>query len=1167
MKTSMVGCKLVTTTLCWVAVLFVVGSWSVCPTLVSAQVSTATINGVVRDPSSASIVNAEVTLRSLETGITHTTQTNSAGNYVLLSIPPGHYTLEVAKEGFKTAQQEAVTLEVNETATFDFTLQLGTATETVAVNATGADIEVSTAGLGNVINSEEVSNLPLNGRNFTQLLTLSPGASPIAVSQSSGGFMTNPIGKFAFPAINGQSNRSNMYLLDGVIDLGGYVDTYAVAPVIDAVQEFKVQSHDLAEIGGVTGGTVNIVTKSGTNEFHGSLWEFLRNNVFDARSPLLTKVTPFKQNEFGAAVGGPVIRNKTFFFADYEGFRLHTLANALSLVPTADQLGGDFTGLPQIYDPLSTRPDPNNPGSFIRDPFVCDASGNPLGSGVAGTPCNKVPADRLDPHMVGWAQAVYPAAAVTGIPGVNHINTSPSSVSQDVWSFRIDHHLTARDDVSFRYSRTNQDRTSPSAIATAFLPTSVVAHNWGVNYVHTFGSSSILQAQFGRNYANTFNGSGTYPGLNAMTVDNTIGLNANTACGFANLKTGVNSPSYCIIPGVTILGISGTPDTGTLQLVMSDMWQGRATFSKIVGNHTFKVGGEASTNNGSPGVSTRDVMGFAPQQTGDPEIPGTGVGLASFLLNVPDNGNYRNTIEGIYSGWVNGAFFQDTWKITPKLTVNWGLRWDVTVMPRYGSTKIGNNAVGDTDLIGGKYILLRDPGSCADVGAAPCIPGGLQNPAFVIDGQPRVVVAPDGRYLHNSYDNWGPRLGLSYRLTNNTVIRSSFGLFYDNWSGITQIARNVQSVWPSVTAKTVGSLNTPTQANPLPTTNAQDLFGFGTGAVLLPGPTPFNQVYFAADPRFKVPYSEQWNFGIQRQLTPTTVLDVNYAGSHNSRLDIGGYYNTAPTPGPGNPQDRSAFPFLAPTNFDRSWGRSSYNALQVRLDRRFNDGLSYLVSYTWSRSFDIGCDGAFGVEGCDIQNPYDMIKDRGPSGFDLPQMLVTSAIYKLPFGAGAKFKTGNRAVDYIVGPWQTNAILMLTSGQVYSVGIAGDIANTGNSNIYDAWGGYERLNVIGNPSLSNPTRAEWFNTAAFAPPAPFTFGTSGRNSLRGDGFVNLDFSVFRQFPIMESKMVEFRFEMFNATNTPTWGLPNPSWNSVNFGKVLSTRSSPRQLQLGLKFAF
>jgi hypothetical protein len=311
------------------------------------------------------------------------------------------------------------------------------------------------------------------------------------------------------------------------------------------------------------------------------------------------------------------------------------------------------------------------------------------------------------------------------------------------------------------------------------------------------------------------------------------------------------------------------------------------------------------------------------------------------------------------------------------------------------------------------------------------------------------------------------------------------------------------------------------------------------------------------------PYTEEWNFGIQQQLGATTALSVDYVGSHGSRLDLNTFFNTAP-PGPGAQPARRPYPYITPTNFERTNGRSSYEALEVSLNRRMSKGLSTLLSYTWGKSLDISCSGWAGVEGCANQDPYNVNADKSVSAYDLTHIFSASVVYELPFGKGKQLASGRGVLDYAIGGWQTNAILGLHSGIPYTLGVSGDIANTGNSNNA---GYYERLNVTGDPNLDHPTTAQWFNTKAFAVPANFTYGNLGRNTLRTNWGRNLDLSLFRDFPVRESVRLQFRAEAFNVTNTPVWGTPVSNFSNANFGRVLSVGNTPRQLQLALKLRF
>jgi Carboxypeptidase regulatory-like domain/TonB dependent receptor-like, beta-barrel len=1110
----------------------------IAPTSVSAQVATASINGTVRDTSGAVIPGAEVVLSNVATNVEQTTMTNGSGTYVVLNIPPGDYSLRVSKQGFTSAKQN-ITLVVNQSTSYDFTLSVGATRQAVTVKGSAVALQTSTAGLGVAVVSQQVNDLPLNGRNFTQLLELTPGVSPVNVSQNTAGGDVNAIGAFSFPSINGQINRSNMYLLDGLNDLEPYRNEYAVAPIVDDIREFKVDSHnDQAQFGGILGGTVNVVTKSGTNQLHGTLWEFLRNEKLDARNPFFARRNPLRQNQFGGDIGGPVIlphyngKNKTFFFASYEGLRRVQSAQNLFRVPTPSELTGNLSdlGVP-IYNPFSTRPDPNKPGEFLRDEF----------------PNAMIPQNLLDQNMVKLAQSLFPSPVNTGVPGTNGLDNTPLSIDSNEENFRIDEQLNPRNSLWFRFSRVTVGKTGSGGYEGLLARHLYTAHQLGANWTHTFGPSAVLAVKFGRTNARQLN-ENRFSNINAQNLSQETNLSQNFACGF---KTG----PACLIPNFSLPGfLSGGESNVNRHL--ADIWEGRADLSIIHGAHIFSMGFDFNTDNFSQ-PSNNVGAGFSSFQTSNLESPSgvvTGNALASFLLGAPDNALRTNVLETEYGGKVIDGYFQDQWKATRKLTVNLGVRYDVSLLPVYGSLQDGNQYVGDLNLNDGTYIVARVPESCDVTHAAPCIPGG-QLPDHVV-----VTSQSNGQIFHNTYDNVQPRVGLAYRLGSRSVLRASYGRVYDNWSAVTQLIENYEGAWPDIGQLLANNLNasyvTVTAENPFAQANA------------LPAPTPFTQVQWFEDPLQKNAYSDQWNFEVQRQLTSNTLVSATYVGSHDSRLNLGGYRNVAVTPGPGDAAtvaSRQPYPYIAPTYYDQSIGRSSYNAFQFSLNRRSTKGLSYLISYTYSKSMDIACSGFFGVEGCSIQNPYNLNNDRSVSGFDLTHILSASWVDQLPFGHGRKFSSNNKFANAVIGEWAVNGILTLTSGVPYEIGVSGDIANTGNSGCCSGF--YERANLVGDPTLSNPSPSLWFNKSAFQVPAPYTFGSLGRNSLRADWFKDLDLSIFREFPITETKRLEFRAEMFNFTNTPTWGTPVNNMSVTNFGRVLSTRSTEREVQFSLKLYF
>ncbi|MDE0105779.1 MAG: carboxypeptidase-like regulatory domain-containing protein [Bryobacterales bacterium] len=451
---------------------------------VHAQTSSAAITGTIRDETGAVIPAADLELTNIETGITLRSASNSVGNYNFLNILPGSYTLGATKDGFRTAAVEPFTLQVNQTATFDIVLEVGAVTETFTVEALGAQIQSQTSEIGNVVAERQVVDLPLNGRNFTQLLSLSAGVAAVNVSQSRGGFTTAAVGEFTYPSINGQTNRSNFFTLDGIYNTGVILNTPQIEPIIDTILEFKVQSHnDHAEFGQGTGGIVNVVTKSGTNELHGSAWWYLRNDNLDARNFFQPNVTPFTQNQFGVAGGGPIVKNKVFFFGSYQGFRYRRSGESFLKVPTAANLTGDLSDVgSEIFDPWSTTVDPNNPETFLRQPFANQ----------------QIPQAMIDQGMVAYAQTLLPRPSVVGPGGTNAPNTDPTKRDQEEFSLRGDYNMSETDTFWFRWSEARLNSDAAAGLPSLARLAEVYSKNIGASWVHTFGPTSVLQLQFGR---------------------------------------------------------------------------------------------------------------------------------------------------------------------------------------------------------------------------------------------------------------------------------------------------------------------------------------------------------------------------------------------------------------------------------------------------------------------------------------------------------------------------------------------------------------------------------------------------------------------------------------------------------------------------------------------
>jgi outer membrane receptor protein involved in Fe transport len=1153
-----------------------------------AQRSAAAINGTVRDTTGAVIPDATIVLTNTETNVAQTALTNATGEYVVLNILPGTYVMKASKEGFQTINQPAFTLQVNQTTTFDFTLQVGSTTQTVTVEAAAAGIETSTAELGSVVTQRMVDDIPLNGRNFSELLELTPGVSPISTAQNSGGWGGAPLGSYTFPSVNGQTNRSNLWLMDGINNQGEFESTYNIAPQIDDIEEFKVQSHnDEAQFGGALGGIINVVTKGGTNSLHGDAFEFHRDRALDGRGFFLAPTEPkqaFTQNQFGLTLGGPIYiphlyngKNRTFFYTSYEGFRDHAASASLSRVPTPAELSGDLSDqvdssgkLIQIYNPYSTVPDPNHSGYSLLTPFP----GNIIPAGPT-TLCSPNPTC-ISPAALAYATA-WPAPINTGIPSANALDTSPYILRQDEGSVRFDEQLNSRNALFIRYTALNQPLSESGGFVGYRTGIFFHADNMAAMYTHTFSGSAVLSVSFGRNNAQ-YNNPSYYTNLPANFLEN-VGFTSDFAIGtFIGGASGV--------PGFSIPNFAGG-GTNVSDTHMSDIYEYKADLSKLHGRHTLKMGVDIASNNASAlyeNVSVTFTSGatscsfcYAPL-SGAGISPGVGgVGVASFLLDAPYSSDRRNVHETEHGGWIDGFYIQDQWKPTDKLSVNLGLRYDTTIMPVYGNEQENTDTTGDVDFNNGTYVLQKMVPPCNPPSVvAPCIPVSSYAAAGSLPAH--VVIDPNSNHktFANFTDNWQPRVGIAYRLKPALVLHASYGRFFENWAAVTQTAQNTEGSWPQIGEFLVNNLN----HNSVPTVSMKDPFA-GASTAGIPADTPFISSGFVEwymNPLQKNPYSDQWTVGIEQQLGANTTLSANYVGARNERLDVGGNYNVATTPGPGpvdthqangaawTPDPRQPYPYIPPTFYDRSNGWGNYNSFQFSLNHRTSKGLSYLISYTWSKNMSSGTDGWYGADGTSVQQPYNIRGDYSVTGFDLTHILSTSWVYQFPFGKGQRFSTGNRGLDYIVGNWRFNGIFFVSSGQPFNNGVSTDIANTGN--ITERAERVTGVTPFLNKGAPSKYGMYWENPAAFTTPAAYTYGSEGRNDMRMDWPRNFDLSLFRTFPLYgETKRLEFRCELFNAFNTPRFGGPDSTVSDQYFGQVNSTANSPRIIQLALKLYF
>jgi Carboxypeptidase regulatory-like domain/TonB dependent receptor len=1101
----------------------------VASTQLLAQYDSAQISGSVHDPSGAMIPNATIQIQNRDTGLVRQTVTNSTGIYILSHIPPGVYTITANSTGFSSESRTGVELVVSQSATFDFSLNPGSSTETIAVSADVVTLDTSSSSVGADLESKAVTDLPLAGRNISNLLTLQTGVTPINNDQTGG--RTNAVGTLVSPSIQGQNNRSNVYLLDGVNNNEAVSGSEIITPVPDDIQEMKVLTHyDSSQFGGGLGGTINLVTKSGTNQFHGGAWEFWRGSKFaDASSDPSGVLQDLHQNQFGANVGGPVLvphyngKDRSFFFGSYEGFRQEIGAVTLQLVPTTAELNGDFSALLakgiQLYNPFTAN----------RDPF----------------PSNQIPSNMIDQNMVGLAKAIFPSPTGSYLGGAaNYQNTTPHTHTSDQYDIRGDEYLTRRDLVWAHFLRQNNPIGSYGGFPKLGTVTSFTAHNFGAQWIHTFGPTSILTLGIGQNIGTQFNNT-TYGAAGAgNAIATAAGFVQNFACGYPYGRSG------CYIPNLGLGAYIGGGEASESAGGLSGIWEYKADYQKTFGRHTIYVGGNIDTNNLGRTAGGNSSLTFAPFQTSNGSTGGDE--LASMLLSVPQGARRLTTNYWETGGWEDGFYGQDQWKIRNNLTINFGLRYDVSIIP------VTDNILGKYydifDFVHGTDIIQKLPPACSTTQFAPCVPGGTLPAHVVVSSQPGKLFFPD-------YSNIQPRLGVSYSFRPGTVVHGGYGRTYDNWAAVEQSAQN-ENAWLLGSGALVTNLNTQPGLTPSTVITAENPLATFGGAY--PAPTPFTSLGWATAPQFKTAYSDQWTFGFQHQVAGAGVWTVNYVGSRGRNIDYAPVANTATTPGPGPVAARTPFPYMPQSFFDQPIGQLDYNALETSLQGRSRvTGLSYLVSYTWSKGLNYGTDGWYGIGTTSIQNPYNFKGDRSVSGYDLPHVFTAGWVWAVPIGKSG-FSTGNRTTDYVLGNWQITGIATLESGRVYTLYDAGDIANTGNFNFF---GGYERPNQVGNPKPQHQTPNQWINPAAFATPAQYTFGNTPRNSLRTEPYKSLDASIFREFPMFESLKLQLRMDALNAFNHPVWGVPNSCQNCQNFGVVTSTINSARQVQLSGKVVF
>jgi hypothetical protein len=1109
----------------------------------AGQQITGNIRGTVIDPSGAIVQAATVTAKQIETGLTREAVTDRQGEYILVELPIGHYQLEIQAKGFQRYLQQGISLDVNETATVGIHLKLGSETQQVEVNANAALVQTTVSSLGQTVMEHEILDLPLDGRNFSQLGLLQPGIVPLTPGLLEAG---GPARENQAYAVDGQRPESNNFMIDGADNESSVDGGFVLKPPIDAIAEFKILSHNAnAEFGRNTGSTTNIVTRSGSNSFHGAAWEFLRNDAMDSSDYFTQSVQPLKQNQFGATFGGPIRKDKTFFFGYYEGFRNRQGETVPATVPSAAERMGNFgeecTDIPgdSFVDGICTNQQSGMP----------DFNGQLLNfaMGPAPVPIPNNQLTSIDPT----ATNVLPLFPLPNVGENGFIATQTLIENNNQFGVRLDHYLSSTDTLNFRYMYSSGPTTDPLSPVGANVPGFPVgeydrAQNFVAQETHVFSPTIIGLGRFSY-LRNTF------------LLDEHLNHESPADLGFQYAPT---LPSAAGPPFIQVGGYAsvGDPITGPRN-TFQNTFDLSGSLSWIHGRHELKFGGGYRRDqiNALQGIASNGFFVFANFPYSD--------GFASFLTGNPvvflqGGGDFAREIRDR----ALDAYAQDTYKVNSRLTFNLGLRYELP----FPSTENHNE------------VNLFVPGAQSTV--VPNAPAGLLYPGD--QSVPRGLIP-------TQKTAFAPRFGLAWdpRGDSKTVVSAAYGIFYE----------------PFYTGEG-GPLQDPVSSPPYLKTQ-QISFPVNSFANPFYTPNPFSQAFpepmtlLVVARNLHLPYAQDWNLNIQQSFGQDWLFQIGYVGTTGVRLPrfiegnppvfVPGLDTTSPGCSVATPcqistennvnQRRlySGCTLANPNNCVYSSvgeiagiANSSYNALETSLRKRFSHGLSFLASYTWAHSIDDV--SSFNITGSasqpvagenDLaQNPFDLAAERGRSMFDAHNRFVLSYQWALPF-----LQHSNTWYGRVFGNWQLNGILTAMSGGPFTVFDSNDVSLQGQAPEITGFSA-NRPNVIGNPNSGPRRPQEWFNVGAFQQlqPDPLgrfeVFGDEGRNVVQGPGYVNWDASAFKNIRLTESKELQFRGELFNVLNHTNFRLPVSDIESPTFGQIQSD-VSPRVIQVALKFLF
>jgi Carboxypeptidase regulatory-like domain len=1108
-----------------------------CPYL-HAQ-ATGSISGTVTDPAGAAVRGAKVTITAPATGLTRDAMTGDRGDYIVPLLGVGNYAVRVEFQGFQPAESRDIVLQVDEHRELDFKLSTATVQTNVEVTATAVAIQTADATLGQVITSQEVADLPLNGRDFVQLATLTPGVAQETNPNSffNGGPSSEASARGSYSlSVGGSRANSTDWLLDGNDNNELTSGAISILSSIDSIQEFKVLTYNYSAEWGTRGGpTVLVTTKSGTDKFHGSLFEFFRNTDLDARSYFATSTEKFNLNQFGAALGGPVKKDKTFFFIDYEQkYQRHGIPFT-GVVPSLAQRQGDFT------DNAFGQPNTvqlTNPTTFFGTPapLACDGAGNPLptaadGSQGAGTPCNKIPASLISPIGQKFIN-LYPLPnANNPALGYNYVSQPVRKLDEGKFDIRLDENLTSKDNLFARFSYDQATSYVPGG-APGFAEQGAFASNQGIanharnaaiSETHIFSPTTINQLSFGFNRIFDYiTSQGTGSCLSATFGIPNANLGGNS-CGLTSVS--LSSPYWS-------LGDRGyTPFVGG-----TNVWTFSDSLDMVRGGHEIRVGLGFRANQ----LNTVAV-GFPNGFYVDAGIF-TGDAAADLLTGWMTVALHDQEFGGGNTGrrWkLYRPFVQDNWHVSKSLSVNLGFAWAL-LTPQ---TEVANRQA-DFDPASGQFLV-------AGQNAGPT--AGIRMDLTALE--PRIGVA------------WKP-------FGNTTVFRGGYGIYHDSsWN------MGAQGLWQNPPYYGESFAFGPNMSQGFQIFNSP------------PTPAQFAGTINAQDRDFRQGRVQQFNFNVEQEIPGQVVLTAGYAGSRSSHLlEFGNNINVAsPTAcgtagytlgcGPNGAAFGVPYPAFAGSDIANIFdaGIAHYNSLQVKAETKSaRHGLYALIGYTYSRSYDTGLtDGLGSIIGATyFPLPNWQKLDWGLSQINLNNNFIASIIYDLPFGKGRKWGSNwNGAANAIAGGWEVTVIEKATSGfPIFVIDSNASPTVTGVNFINANGANLIRPNQTCNPVLSHPTNAEWFNPTCFSQPAPGQIGNANRTPLSGPDFVNTDLSIIKHFVPREGWRVDFRTEIFNLFNHPQFGAPGGNgtgadFNSPTFAVVNYTVNNPRLVQFALKLAF